>query len=396
MMDSNSPTLGQNRERERNNSQLLPVDAYTSRAWFEREERELFAKTWSFVGMTEDLRSPGDYKCVQVGGAPYLLIRDDQNSIRGFHNLCRHRGSQLLEGSGNTGKRMTCFYHHWSYGLDGSLRGVPQERAEFPNLDKSCFGLLPVQLETWRNLVFINPDMEAPQLASWLAGAPEQMAPSNPEALVEVADLLYRVEANWKVIIENSIDAYHLFYLHDVSLRDGDFSSLQQWATGPHWHEKRGLKSGYSHSEMPLPVIEGMSPTFGFDGCWLFPNVILVAQATMWLTFHVSPVSAEQSMVNLRIRASPEALKRSNLATEAARLELPSYMIHAKGPYASLAIDTSNAHPLHSASVVSEDIFACEAMQRGMHSPRWAVGPLSSWEESLSFFQQQVRNFLPE
>ena len=201
MTGKQSPNPNEGRARSKNNRQLLPQEAYTSEVWFKQEQRDLFSRTWSFVGMTEDLLEPGDFKCVEIGGAPYFLIRDDQNKLRAFHNVCRHRGSRLLEGSGNTDKRITCFYHHWSYDLDGALRGVPQERAEFPDLDKPCMGLLPVRLETWRNLISVNPDMEAEPLATWLADAPERAVPPNPEELVEVADLLYRIKANWKVVV---------------------------------------------------------------------------------------------------------------------------------------------------------------------------------------------------
>ena len=383
------------RQRERGTRQLLPVEAYTSQAWFEREQRELFTKTWSFCGMTEDVARPGDYTCVEIGGAPYVLIRDEQNQLRGYHNLCRHRGSRLLEGSGNTGSVMVCFYHRWSYALDGSLLGVPQARAEFPGLDKSCHGLLPVQVACWRNLIFINPDLNAAPLESWLAGAPEQMLPHDPANLVEVGDLLYRIKANWKVVAENFFDSYHLFYLHENSLADGDFDNLRQWPTGRHWHEKRGLKPGISHDKMMLPVIDGISPTFGFAAVWLFPTVALVAQAHLWLTFHVIPVSAEVSLVNLRIRGAPAALDRPDLPPPVDQAKLPDYMVHAKGPYTAVRLDSTEVHPLESASVMREDIYACEAMQEGMHSPRWAVGPLSSWEESLSFFQQQILDFVP-
>ena len=382
------------RQRQTNNRQLLPVEAYTSQAWFDREQRELFTKVWSFAGMTEDLRSPGDFKCVEIGGAPYVIMRNADNELRAYHNMCRHRGSRLLEGTGNTGSVIVCFYHRWSYALDGALMGVPQVRSEFPSLDKSSLGLLPVQVATWRNMIFLNPDLTAAPLATWLAGAPDQMQ-HEPEKLVQVGDMLYRVNANWKVVAENFIDSYHLFYLHDVSLGDGDFDNLKQWPSGRHWHERRGLKPGKTHENMLLPVIDGISPTFGFDGCWLFPTVALVAQATMWLTFHLIPVSPEVSHVHIRVRASPAALDRPNLPAEPDPASLPAYMLHAKGPYTAVRLDTSEVHPLESASVMREDIYACEAMQQGMHSPRWAVGPLSSWEESLSFFQQQVLDFVP-
>src|ERR1700733_9448266 len=202
MMDGQDSPAPASRRRNADNRQLLPVEAYTSEAWFRREQTELFGKVWTFCGMTEDLQRPGDYRCVEVAGMPYLLLRDDRNELRGFHNICRHRGSRLLEGSGNVGSAVVGFYHRWTYGLDGSLRGVPQAASEFPGLDKSCLGLIPVQVATWRNLVFLNPDPHAAPLDQWLAGAPDQIEPHRPENLVEVGDLLYRVKANWKILVE--------------------------------------------------------------------------------------------------------------------------------------------------------------------------------------------------
>jgi len=288
-----------------------------------------------------------------------------------------------------------CFYHRWTYGLDGSLRGVPQAASEFPGLDKSCLGLIPVQVASWRNLVFLNPDPHAAPLDHWLAGAPDRIEPHRPENLVEVGDLLYRVKANWKIVVENFIDSYHLFYLHAVSLGDGDFANLKQWPVGRHWIEKRGLKPGNSHDKMLLPVIEGVSPTYGLHACWTFPTLGLVALATHWLTFHVMPQSAELSLVQLRFRASHQALEQAERNRPPAVEHLPDHILHAKGPYTSLRLDLQEVHPLKSNNVMREDIYACEAVQQGMHSPRWQVGPLSSWEESMTFFQQQVVDYVP-
>lgn len=395
MMDGQDLPAQALRQRNKVNRQLLPAAAYISEAWFRREQAELFGKVWQFCGMIEDLQRPGDYRCFELAGMPFVLLRDDRNELRGFHNICRHRGARLLEGSGNVGSTVVCFYHRWSYGLDGSLRGMPQGASEFPGLDKSCFGLLPVKVATWRNLVFVNPDPNAAPLEQFLAGGPDQIVPHNPEELVEVGDLMFRVRANWKIVVENFIDSYHLFYLHAVSLGDGDFANLKQWPAGRHWLEKRGLKPGNSHDKLMLPVIEGVSPTFGFHGCWVFPTLGLTALATHWLTFNVLPQSAELSLVQLRIRASRKALEKIERNPPPPLEHLPDYVVHAKGPYTSLRLDVQDVHPLKSNNVTREDIYACEAMQQGMHSPRWQVGALSSWEESLTFFQQQVLDHVP-
>src|SRR6185437_13012243 len=93
--------------------QILPIEAYTSEAWFRREQAELFGRVWVFAAMAEDLKKPGDYKVVQTGRASLILLRDREGALRAFHNSCRHRGTRLLEGEGNVGRAVTCFYHGW-------------------------------------------------------------------------------------------------------------------------------------------------------------------------------------------------------------------------------------------------------------------------------------------
>src|SRR4051812_44359235 len=101
MVRSDAYTSDEWSRPEQKPRQILPVEAYTSEDWFRREQRELFGTTWLFAGMTEDVAKPGDYQCVQSGGPPIFLLRDKENRLRAFHNVCRHRGARLVEGAGN-------------------------------------------------------------------------------------------------------------------------------------------------------------------------------------------------------------------------------------------------------------------------------------------------------
>ena len=148
--------------------QLLPIEAYTGEEWFRRERKELFARSWLFAGMTEDLPHAGSFKCIDAGEAPLVLMRDHEGRLRAFHNVCRHRGARLLEGEGTLGRRLTCFYHSWSYELDGRLAGITFEEDQFRGIDKSCYGLHPAQVATWKNLVFVNADATAEPFEEWL------------------------------------------------------------------------------------------------------------------------------------------------------------------------------------------------------------------------------------
>lgn len=194
--------------------QILRPEAYISADWYERERRELLGRVWTFVGFTGDFARPGDYRTVAAGCYPLAVLRDRDGGLNAFHNLCRHRGSRLLEGSGNAGTSIRCFYHNWTYDLSGRLVLVPQEAEQFRGLDKSCLGLKPAKVATWRNLVFAHPDPRAEALESWLAGFGERVGPHEIERLVEVADVTYRCKANWKLVIENFLDTYHLPFLH--------------------------------------------------------------------------------------------------------------------------------------------------------------------------------------
>lgn len=375
--------------------QLLPTDAYTTDAWFAREQRELFGRVWNFAGMREDLSKPGDYLCVQAGVFPLVLIQGDDGELRAFHNLCRHRGSRLLEGAGNGGPAVRCFYHGWTYALDGSLQGVPQEESQFPGLDKSACGLHPASVGAWRNLLFVHPEQDAEPLTDWLADFPQHFGPHDPEALLEVSNVRYRFRANWKIVVENFIDGYHFFHLHSVSLGNGDFARQAWLAAGRHWTFKRPLKEGMFVEGKLLPIISDCGPQFGIDAHVLFPNLGLYGTATSWLTFHIVPVAPDLSYVDIRTRAMPEALAR--LRPERERPVITDEVIvSASGPIASYMSPSPKVHPLESNDVMAEDIYACEAIQKGMQSPRYQVGAMSTdYERALMWYQQNVLDFVP-
>ncbi len=387
---------------ERQPRQLLPVEAYTSEAWYRREQRELFGSTWLFAGMVEDLKAPGDYIALQNGGPPLFVLRDKAMQLRAFHNVCRHRGARLVEGGGNLGRIITCFYHNWSYELSGELKSITLESELFAAVDKSCLGLRPAKVATWKNLVFVHPDPGAPALEDWLADVPLKLGPfepgqrrvHDPERLVEVSNVVYRVNANWKIVAENFIDGYHLPLLHPISLGDGDFRRQKWQPAGRHQAFYRPLKPGITHDKQPLPVIDGVPPTFGAAYQWLFPNLGLYQTATSWSTFHVIPVGPALSLVHSRVRAMPSEIDTGDapvMATE----DLPDHIVSAKGRFATTRIGKTDVHPLKSNNVMLEDIYACEAMQSGMSSPAFSVGPLSKWEVPLTFFQSQVLYSVP-
>lgn len=114
----------------------LPKSAYTSQEWFDQEQTMIFEKNWQFAGFIEDLPEPGSYMTVQVGRYNLFIIRDEDNLLHAFHNLCRHRGTQLLRSCGKAGKTITCPYHDWSYSQADELLAILQQAIEFKDINK--------------------------------------------------------------------------------------------------------------------------------------------------------------------------------------------------------------------------------------------------------------------
>ncbi|MBI0380031.1 Rieske (2Fe-2S) protein, partial [Streptomyces albiflaviniger] len=129
---------------------------YTDSAVFEAENERIFERQWYYVGRADDLPAPGHFLRRQVGRETVILVRGGDQVVRGFLNVCRHRGAQLcLTDSGDVGKAIRCPYHAWTYGLDGKLITAPNWQA-MDNLDRGQYGLHTVHVEQWEGLLWVN------------------------------------------------------------------------------------------------------------------------------------------------------------------------------------------------------------------------------------------------
>ena len=134
----------------------LPGWAYHSPALLELEKEHVFRNHWQIAGHVSDVPNDGDYLTIDVVGERALIVRGKDGVVRGFHNLCRHRGSRVVADSQGTCKNaLVCPFHGWVYNLDGTLRGAARPRS-FPDLDKTEFGLMPLDLEIWMGFIFIR------------------------------------------------------------------------------------------------------------------------------------------------------------------------------------------------------------------------------------------------
>ena len=206
----------------------LPVDQYISEELFAREKENLWPKTWLLVGRDSDLEKPGDYFVfnLDVVGASIVIVRSRDGMLRGFHNVCSHRGMRICIESKGSCKQFRCRYHNWVYDLEGNLRGVPFEEAFAEKIDRSATALKAISVDTWGGFVFINLDPEPDEpLADALGVYPPAL-----ETYLREQEWPWTgggkviTNYNWKLSIDGAVDGYHGGFLHTETI----FGRLQR------------------------------------------------------------------------------------------------------------------------------------------------------------------------
>jgi choline monooxygenase len=187
----------------------IPWAWYSDPAILALEQERIFRRGWQYAGHLGELEGPGSYFASETGPVPIVVTRDREDTLRGFVNVCRHRGAILAYGADRRGT-LQCPYHAWTYDLDGTLRAAPRS-GEDPAFDASRMGLVPVSVGTWGPFVFANPDPAAPPLADALAELPEVVAEHglDVDALRVHQRVHYEIRANWKIALENYLECYH-------------------------------------------------------------------------------------------------------------------------------------------------------------------------------------------
>src|SRR5687768_16714303 len=192
----------------------LPFDWYSDPPVLRLERERIFRRSWQYAGRADQVTGPGSFFTCEAGDVPVVVVRDREGRLRAFVNVCRHRGSLVCEGEGKR-ETLQCPYHAWTYDLDGSLRAAPRSERE-PGFDKESLGLVPVLVDTWGPLVFVNPDPDAAPLAETLGELPQLVASAgiDLDALEHRLHVEYSLEANWKIAAENFLECYHCQVAH--------------------------------------------------------------------------------------------------------------------------------------------------------------------------------------
>ena len=235
----------------------LPFAAYTDETILAAEAEHVFAKEWVFVCMAGELAEAGDYFAMTLANEPIIVLRGEDGELRALSNVCRHRGTVLLdEGFGKVDKYITCPYHAWAYDKDGSLAAIPYNK--IIAVDRSEHQLTRFQVSTWHGLVFVNLDEHATPLEERLAGIDQFLRLFQPEHFDQVSTGDIEIwHTNWKLAMENAMESYHLFKVHESTLEvfsptvDAYYiAGSSEWSlTGGATKRNKGLLEGLMGSD---------------------------------------------------------------------------------------------------------------------------------------------------
>ena len=265
----------------------LPGWTYHNDDLLALEREVLFQRHWQLAGHTCDVPQIGDYLTLNAFGERIIIIRGQDQRLRAFHNLCRHRGSVLLkEKRGSCVRALVCPFHGWSYHLDGSLR-TPAKSHTFPPLDWHQHGLVAIELETWQGFIFIRiAPGQQPSVAQILAPFNDLVAPYQlPQLLPGAGDDPWttELEVNWKTVRDVDNEGYHVAaahpglhdlygdHYHDEPFIDGVSRTIAGFNQGP------GKLWSVRHYKQLLPEATWLPE--GYRRCWwyigLFPNSVI-------------------------------------------------------------------------------------------------------------------------
>jgi len=220
----------------------MPNSYYTDPTVLKLEREHLFGREWICIGRVEEIANPGDYMTFQLCNEPLIAVRGKDGVARVLSNVCRHRGTVLTDGHGNR-QRLVCPYHHWSYDLDGRLVGAPRLEAHAA-FDKASCHLPQFPVEQWHGFLFVSLAEDPPPLEPRLRPL-EQMIGNYHMDQMKLGYLAEEVwSTNWKCLIENFMEGYHLSPLHRTTLHPVNPTRLcRHYAAGEAYF---GYNAGYS------------------------------------------------------------------------------------------------------------------------------------------------------
>ena len=364
----------------------LPAEAYTSSDYLQRERETIFSHYWICVGLASDLPNPGDVYPTEVAGMPIVLVRDGHKAssknketgsvVRAFHNICRHRGIQLVDKPCQVSGHIQCPYHSWSYKLDGTLKSTPHfggyYKDSYAGFDRANKGLIPIRCDQWLDLIFVDVSGQAPPLAEYLQPVMERWSDYDLTLLRrETREIALDCNANWKLVVENFSESYHLTWVHpslNSCSRMEDHFGFE--VGGPHVGQGSLLYNSGVIEGRTLPTfphLASMGKQTIAEYITVFPNLMLGVHPDYFLIFLANPLSPSQAAERMVFYFVGDAAMTPE--NEALR---------------QLPIDLWNV-------TNDEDIAMIERLQVGRQSPQFDGGCFSPvLEKTVYRFHQEI------
>jgi len=343
----------------------LPGSLYTSPEFLALEIEQLFYRKWVNVGHVSEWLKYGDYRTIDIVDKPLLVVRDQSDKIKAFSNVCRHRGAILASGNGNA-RAFTCPYHAWTYDVSGNLLAAP-----FIEKDRISDICLPeYKVETWQGLVFVSLDDHAEPLSPTLARLEERIAAYNLASYVVIQRKEIEFACNWKILVENFCESYHLFAVHKNTLEPySPTKTTQVLEGGDAFNHHTMLRSSNKVTEEELNRLPGKLAELGNLIC-IYPCLAFSINSTTALWLSIQPAGPDKLRATMQIALLPDA---GNNVTE---------------EFATSVREST-------AEFMAEDKNIVELVQRGLAANVGNCGVMHEWEKTnWEFGQFLVRTLL--
>jgi len=328
----------------------IPAPWYVDPRIAELERLNVFGRTWQLTARTDQLQRPGDFVSTRLAGEPIVVVRGSDQKLRAFYNVCRHHAAAVVTQPCGQASILQCPYHGWKYGLDGSLKGMPEfEGVE--GFERAENGLIPIRVETWECFIFVNLDPQAASLHEFLGGLVKRVAPLAINKLHYFDRRTYNINCNWKVFVDNYLDGgYHVPHLHK------GLNSVLDYKQYTIENEDR-----YCLQSSPMVGSAEDAATGetrkGDRACyfWQYPNLMINCYEGYMDTNYVIPVDADHCTVIFDFYFAD--------VSESSRA------------YNEQSVSVGNR-------VQDEDLGICEDVQRGLKSRAYGSGRLSVRREA--------------
>jgi len=329
----------------------IPAPWYFDPRIAQLERETVFAANWQVVGRLDQVRQAGQFFTIDVNDEPLLIVRSDDDKLRAFYNVCRHHAAAVELQPSGCAKQFRCPYHGWTYGNDGTLKGMVEFEGVC-NFDRKDNGLVPIRVDTWENFVFVNLDGKAAPLVEFLSQVPSLVAPLKLTERLHYFDRrIYTLKCNWKVYVDNYLDGgYHVPHAHK------GLSSVVEYTkyTIENFERSCLQSSPLDASSASESAIASTRQGHAFY-LWVYPNFMINAYSGVMDTNLVLPLGVDKCAVIFDYYFA-------DISTAAAQQHRDSIAV--------------------SETVQDEDMAICDSVQRGLSSRAYVAGRLSVRREA--------------